>query len=108
MQTKEIFDVTIIGGGPIGMFSAFYAGMRELKTKIIETLPTLGGQVEIIYPEKMVFDVGAFPFVKGGELIDQLRQQMDPFDTELCLEENVLEVIKDEDENLFVLKTDKG
>lgn len=108
MQTKEIFDVTIIGGGPIGMFSAFYAGMRELKTKIIETLPTLGGQVEIIYPEKMVFDVGAFPFVKGGDLIQLLRQQMDPFDTEVCLEENVLEIIKDEDEELFVLKTDKA
>lgn len=107
MQTNDIFDVTIIGGGPIGMFSAFYAGMRELKTKIIETLPTLGGQVEIIYPEKMVFDIGAFPFVKGGDLIAQLKQQMEPFDTEICLGENVLEIRKDEEENLFVLKTDK-
>lgn len=107
MQTNDIFDVTIIGGGPIGMFSAFYAGMRELKTKIIETLPTLGGQVEIIYPEKMVFDIGAFPFVKGGDLIAQLKQQMEPFETEICLGENVLEIRKDEEENLFVLKTDK-
>ena len=25
----EIYDITIIGAGPVGMFAAFYAGMRR-------------------------------------------------------------------------------
>ncbi len=25
----ELFDVTIIGGGPAGMYTAFYSGMRD-------------------------------------------------------------------------------
>jgi thioredoxin reductase (NADPH) len=106
MHTNEVYDVTIIGGGPTGMFAAFYAGMRELKTKIIETLPVLGGQIEIMYPEKNIFDIGAFPYIKGSDLIQQLSKQMDPFETEICLEENVLEIRKED--NVFILKTDKG
>ena len=27
----EIYDITIVGAGPSGMFSAFYAGMRNAK-----------------------------------------------------------------------------
>lgn len=106
MNTKEIFDVTIIGGGPTGMFSAFYAGMRELKTKIIETMPVLGGQIEMMYPEKMIFDIGAFPYITGKKLIEQLAEQMKPFDTEIHLEESVVEITKEDD--LFILKTNKG
>ncbi|KAB3925543.1 NAD(P)/FAD-dependent oxidoreductase, partial [Bacteroides uniformis] len=34
-ENHEVYDVTIIGGGPIGLFAAFYCGMRELKTKVI-------------------------------------------------------------------------
>lgn len=106
MHTNEVYDVTIIGGGPTGMFAAFYAGMRELKTKIIETLPVLGGQIEIMYPEKNIFDIGAFPYIKGSDLIRQLSKQMDPFETDVCLEESVLEIRKEED--VFILKTNKG
>ncbi len=107
MPQKEIFDVTIIGGGPTGMFSAFYAGMRELKTKIIETLPVLGGQVKIIYPEKNIFDIGAFPYIKGADLIDQLEKQLEPFQPTICLDESVLEIQKTED-HIFEMKTLEG
>ncbi len=51
MNTNHIFDVTIIGGGPAGLFSSFYSGLREMKTKIIEFQPYLGGKVHV-YPEK--------------------------------------------------------
>ena len=107
MKEKEIFDVIIIGGGPTGMFAAFYAGLRELKTKVIETLPVLGGQVEIIYPEKMIFDIGAYPFIKGSDLIDQLEKQMAPFDTTVCLDERVSEIKRLDAEELFEVKTNE-
>ena len=49
----EIYDITIIGAGPVGMFAAFYAGMRQAKTKIIDSLPQLGGQLATLYPENI-------------------------------------------------------
>ena len=44
MTTTEIVDIAIIGGGPVGLFTAFYAGLRQASVKIIESLPQLGGQ----------------------------------------------------------------
>ena len=66
MQAHELYDVIIIGGGPTGMFSAFYAGMRELKVKIIETLPVLGGQIEVMYPEKNILTSELSLTLKGA------------------------------------------
>lgn len=43
MSDVEVFDITIIGAGPTGLYGSFYAGMRQMKTKIIEALPEMGG-----------------------------------------------------------------
>ncbi|WP_225743517.1 NAD(P)/FAD-dependent oxidoreductase [Marinilactibacillus sp. Marseille-P9653] len=104
---NELYDVTIIGGGPIGMFSAFYAGMRNVKTKIIETLPVLGGQVSLLYPDKTIYDIGGYAAVTGKELIKQLTAQMQLFDQALCMEEQV-QTIQKNDEGVFELTTNKG
>ena len=53
LPSKQIFDITVIGGGPVGMFAAFYAGMRNLSVKIIESLPQLGGQLSALIPRKV-------------------------------------------------------
>ena len=50
---EQTYDVTIVGGGPAGMFAAFYAGLHELKAQLIESLPQLGGQVAALYPVKL-------------------------------------------------------
>ena len=34
-MAEEKYDVTIIGGGPAGMFAAFYCGLHELKTQLV-------------------------------------------------------------------------
>ena len=41
MTQEELYDITVIGGGPVGLFTAFYGGMRQAKVKIIESLPEL-------------------------------------------------------------------
>ncbi len=40
----DAIDVTVIGGGPAGLYSAFYSGLREMKTKIIESQPDWVGR----------------------------------------------------------------
>lgn len=42
-EDSQVYDITIIGGGPSGLFGAFYAGMRQMSTKIIDALSQLGG-----------------------------------------------------------------
>lgn len=104
MIDEKIVDVTIIGGGPVGMFSAFYGGMRGMTVKIIESLPQLGGQLSALYPEKYIYDIAGFPAVRAQELISNLEKQMSTFPVDVCLEESV-ETITKNDEGIFVIQT---
>lgn len=103
MSGKEIFDVTVIGGGPAGLYSAFYSGLRGMKTKIIEYQPMLGGKVHV-YPEKMIWDVGGLTPVPGAKLIEQMVQQGLTFNPEVLLNEKVESIARNE-EGLFELHT---
>ena len=50
---SQLYDITIVGGGPVGLFAAFYAHLRQAKIQIIDSLPQLGGQpAQFSYPEK--------------------------------------------------------
>ena len=102
----EIYDITIVGAGPSGMFSAFYAGMRNAKTKLIDSLPQLGGQLATLYPEKYIYDIPGYPKIKAGELVQNLEKQLTTFNHQYCLEETVLQIEKHED--YLELITDKG
>ncbi|WP_061776980.1 NAD(P)/FAD-dependent oxidoreductase [Levilactobacillus senmaizukei] len=75
----ENYDLTIIGGGPVGIFAGVYAGMHNAKAQIVESLPTLGGQVQALYPEKQILDIAGFPAITGRDLIKQQRAQLDQF-----------------------------
>ncbi|HHL3299653.1 NAD(P)/FAD-dependent oxidoreductase [Bacillus sp. SM-B1] len=106
MNREELFDVTVIGGGPAGLYSAFYSGLREMKTKIIEFQPQLGGKIHV-YPEKMIWDVGGLLPVTGDKLIEQLVQQGLTFKPEVVLDTKVESIIRNED-GTFTLKTSNG
>lgn len=100
-------DILIIGGGPAGMFAAFYGGMRHASVKIVESMPQLGGQLAALYPEKYIYDVAGFPKVTAQELVDRLKEQLELFKPQVCLEEKVTNVRK-LDERRFEVTTDKG
>jgi thioredoxin reductase (NADPH) len=103
---EKVYDITIIGGGPVGMFTAFYGGMRQASVKIIESLPQLGGQLSALYPEKYIYDIAGFPKVRAQELINNLKEQMSKFEQTIVLEQAVQNVEKLED-GTFKLTTDK-
>lgn len=106
-QGQDLTDIIIIGGGPAGMFAAFYAGMRQASVKIIESMPQLGGQLSALYPEKYIYDVAGFPKVTAQELVNRLNEQMSHFGADVRLEEKVTKVTKKE-ERQFEVETDKG
>ncbi|MBD7944066.1 MULTISPECIES: NAD(P)/FAD-dependent oxidoreductase [Psychrobacillus] len=103
---QDVFDVTIIGGGPAGLYSAFYSGLREMRTKIIEFQPQLGGKIHV-YPEKMIWDVGGQPPISGERLIGQLVEQGLTFNPEVVLNEKVESITKS-NEKIFCLTTASG
>ena len=88
----DVRDITIIGGGPTGLFGAFYAGMRGISTRIIDSLPELGGQLMALYPEKYVFDVGGIPKIMAKDLARDMATQGLQFDPDVVLDEEIGEL----------------
>jgi len=109
MSDVEVFDTTIIGGGPTGLFGAFYAGMRQMRTKIIEALPEMGGQLAVLYPEKFIYDVPGFPKILAKDLVKGLVEQATQWRPTVCLEERVqtLHFSEAGEDDFMVLRTDK-
>lgn len=107
MAEQDVYDTTIIGGGPVGLFGCFYAGMRQMKTKVIDSLPELGGQLSALYPEKLVYDMPGFPQVLARDLAGDMIAQGLRFLPTVVLGERVetLETLPDE---ALRLVTDKG
>lgn len=106
MQTP-IADVTIIGGGPTGLFAAFFAGMRGLSTRIVDSLPELGGQLMALYPEKYIYDVGGFPKVLAKDLAQGLIRQAMQFSPEIVIDEEVKHLERADDDT-WVLRCRTG
>ncbi len=102
----ELFDLTIIGGGPAGLYASFYAGFRSLKVKIIDSLEELGGQVNALYPEKNIYDVAGFPHVSGKNLVKGLLEQALKYHPTVCLGEKV-EMMRALADKSYELKTQK-
>ncbi len=103
MHTHDITDVTIIGGGPTGLFAQFYAGMRGATARIVDALPELGGQLTALYPEKYIFDVAGFPKVLAKDLVRQLADQAAQFGGPVHLGQRITGLV--EEDGHFVLET---
>ena len=86
---SDEYDVTVIGAGPAGLFAAFYAGLRNLKTLVLEALPRPGGQITALYPEKYIYDVGGFPAILGRDLVTELYKQAAQFGADFKFNERV-------------------
>lgn len=103
------FDIAIIGAGPSGLFGAFYAGMRGMKTLLIDALPEMGGQLAVLYPEKYIYDVPGFTKILARDLVVNLVEQTMQFNHTIRLGEQVVHLgHADEHAQLLEISTDKA
>ncbi|HEY4216385.1 MAG TPA: NAD(P)/FAD-dependent oxidoreductase [Gemmatimonadaceae bacterium] len=101
---QDIKDITIIGGGPTGIFASFYAGMRRATAQVVDALPELGGQLTALYPEKYIFDVAGYPKVLAKDLVKSLAEQARQFDNPMYLGQRIIGL--EEEDGHFVLVTE--
>ncbi|MFZ9002413.1 MAG: NAD(P)/FAD-dependent oxidoreductase [Robiginitalea sp.] len=100
-------DILIIGAGPTGLFAVFEAGLLQLKCHLIDALPQPGGQLAEIYPKKPIYDIPGFPEILAGELVDNLMEQIRPFQPGFTLGERA-ETIETLEDGTFVVTTNEG
>ena len=100
-------DILIIGAGPTGLFAVFEAGLLQLRCHIIDALPQPGGQLAEIYPKKPIYDIPGFPEVLAGDLVDNLMEQIKPFQPGFTLGERA-ETIQKLEDGSFIVTTNKG
>lgn len=101
----KMYDVTIVGGGPTGLFASFYAGLRNMSVKIVDSLPQLGGQLMELYPDKYIYDIGGIPKILAKDLVANLEEQAKHSNPTICLEETAIALEKLP--GYFALTTDK-
>ena len=101
----DSFDLAIIGGGPTGLFAAFYAGLRGMRTVLIDALPELGGQLAVLYPEKYIYDVPGFPKILARDLVKLLVEQALQFNPTVRFEEQVTNLLPEPDGRITVATT---
>ena len=90
-------DIIIIGAGPVGLFAVFEAGLLKLRCHLIDALPQVGGQLTEIYPKKPIYDIPGYPSVLAGDLVQNLMQQIAPFNPGFTLGERAESIEKQED-----------
>jgi len=105
-MSEELFDLAIIGGGPVGQYAAYYAGLRAMKTIVIDSLEQLGGQLFALYPEKYIYDVAGYPKVYAKDLVESLTVQMMQYGPTLALGEKVVNLVVAD--GTVTLTTEKG
>jgi thioredoxin reductase len=103
----ECYDTLIIGGGPVGLFGAYYAGLRDMSVRLIDRRHELGGQITAIYPEKWVFDIPGIPAIRGKDLYENLCKQVAPYSIPSSLNEEVVLIRKNRN-NILCIETRRG
>jgi thioredoxin reductase (NADPH) len=100
-------DVLIIGAGPVGLFAVFELGLLDIRCHLVDILEKVGGQCAELYPEKPIYDIPAIPKISAQGLVDQLMEQIKPFNPTFHLGQMV-ETIERTGQPGFRVATDGG
>ena len=100
-------DAVIVGAGPVGLFQVFELGLLEMRSHVIDSLPSAGGQCIELYADKPIYDIPGTPACTARELIARLLQQIEPFDAHFHFSQEV-SVVQRQDDGRFRVETSKG
>jgi thioredoxin reductase (NADPH) len=112
-QEPKNIDALIIGAGPCGLFQVFELGLLGINSIILDSMDKIGGQCSELYPDKPIYDIPGIPVCSAQELVDNLLKQIEPFNPQIQLSEEVVGVEKMKEgylvttskENQFITKT---
>lgn len=107
MNTQINTDICIIGAGPVGLFTVFEAGLLKMRCHLVDALPQVGGQLSEIYPRKPIYDIPGYPTIQAQELVDNLMEQIKPFEPGFTLGERV-EGLEKQADGSFIVTTSDG
>jgi len=99
----DVYDVVVIGAGPVGLYAGFFAAENKLRVAIVDALPDVGGQLTALYPQKFIFDVAGYPQVTATQLVDKLKSQTLKHHVSLLLEFKVVTLSLCEDESYRIV-----
>jgi ferredoxin/flavodoxin---NADP+ reductase len=80
-----VTDILLVGAGPTGLYGAYCAGFRGLRTVVVDGLPQPGGQIAALYPEKEIRDVAGIPGLRGRDFVISLLAQASTYEPTLLL-----------------------
>ena len=107
MNSKIIeTDAVIVGAGPCGLFQVFELGLQGIRAHVVDSMRVVGGQCAELYPDKPIYDIPGIPFILAQELVDNLMEQIAPFEAEFHLGEEITVVRPIGDE--FDIETSAG
>jgi len=106
-MSKKLYDITVVGAGPVGLFGVFYAGMRQMSINLIDSLDAVGGQLSALYPEKYIYDMPGFPKVMAKDLVKALWEQAAFAKPDLNLGKKIAKIEKNA-EGHFDILTENG
>ncbi len=107
INESDVYDITIVGAGPVGLYGLYYTSMRDMRAKIVDSLPQVGGQLMALYPEKYIYDVPGFPKVLAKDFIRNLEDQAYQHNPTVCVNEKIVSLSKGED-GIFALTSEAG
>jgi thioredoxin reductase (NADPH) len=93
-QEPKNIDALIIGAGPCGLFQVFELGLLGINSIIMDSMDKTGGQCSELYPDKPIYDIPGIPVCSAQELVDNLLKQIEPFNPQIQLGEEVVGVEK--------------
>jgi len=99
-------DAVIVGAGPCGLFQVFELGLQGIRAHVVDSMRVVGGQCAELYPDKPIYDIPGIPFILAQELVNNLMEQIAPFEAEFHLGEEVTVVKPVDDE--FDIETSAG
>ena len=104
---KDLYDITFIGAGPVALYGMYYAGLRLMKSKVIDMLGEVGGGLTALYPEKYIYDMAGFPKIMAKDLVKVMYEQACLYPQTFCMEEKVTGLEKTND-GFIKLTSNKG